>query len=106
MATKKQAIKKMLNNLSKDEFKSFCSELLDRDDGPSRCQVEDKSRLEITDLLVQFYTTDRAPGVAAEILRVIGCNDEAKLLGKYLTALWFDWKREQLGLFGYSAAEH
>ena len=86
----------MVKNLSKENFRSFRSELLGRKDGPNRWEVEHKGRLVIIDVLVQFYTPDGAPGVAAEILREIGCEEEAQLLGKYLTALWFDGKREQI----------
>uniref|UniRef100_A0A3Q4GSY3 Pyrin domain-containing protein n=1 Tax=Neolamprologus brichardi TaxID=32507 RepID=A0A3Q4GSY3_NEOBR len=65
-----------LENLSKGEFERFCHKLLDRREEPrvKRSHVEDKSRLQITDVLVSTFTEEGALTVVLEILEAIGCN--------------------------------
>ncbi|XP_063735166.1 apoptosis-associated speck-like protein containing a CARD [Eleginops maclovinus] len=78
----KVAIADMFEGLSRSNFDDFCHELLHRKEGPrvARIRVEGKSYLEITDVLVSTFTESRAVGVAEEILREIGCNEEAEKL--------------------------
>ena len=74
----------MFEDLSSSNFDNFRHELLHRKEGPrvARIRVEGKSRLEITNVLVSTFTETGAVGVAAEMLREIGCNEEADQLGK------------------------
>uniref|UniRef100_A0A665TT40 PYD and CARD domain containing n=1 Tax=Echeneis naucrates TaxID=173247 RepID=A0A665TT40_ECHNA len=82
--TTKAAIKDSLANLSQDKFAEFVEQLLDRREPPKvrRSEVEGKSRLAVTNLLVSTFTESKAPQVVQEILRDIGCSDEADELGK------------------------
>lgn len=82
--TIKSALADTLENLSKGDFERFCHELLDRREDPrvKRNRVEDKSRLQITDVLVSTFTEEGALTVVHEILERIGCNQPAKELGK------------------------
>uniref|UniRef100_A0A669EJ75 Pyrin domain-containing protein n=1 Tax=Oreochromis niloticus TaxID=8128 RepID=A0A669EJ75_ORENI len=82
--TIKSALADTLGNLSKEEFERFCHQLLDRREGPRvrRSQVEDKSRLQFTDVLVSTFTEEGALAAVLEILKAIGCNQTAKELGK------------------------
>ncbi|XP_029359289.1 apoptosis-associated speck-like protein containing a CARD isoform X2 [Echeneis naucrates] len=77
--TTKAAIKDSLANLSQDKFAEFVEQLLDRRTPPKvrRSEVEGKSRLAVTNLLVSTFTESKAPQVVQEILRDIGCSDEA-----------------------------
>nr|XP_046255945.1 apoptosis-associated speck-like protein containing a CARD [Scatophagus argus] len=80
--TIKKAIKDALENLSQNNLRKFRDELLDRREEPrvKRSQVEDKSFLEITDVLVSTYTESGALPVTVELLREIGCSDDADKL--------------------------
>uniref|UniRef100_A0A3Q0T8B5 PYD and CARD domain containing n=1 Tax=Amphilophus citrinellus TaxID=61819 RepID=A0A3Q0T8B5_AMPCI len=82
--TIKSALAEALDDLSKADFEKFCHKLLDRRQEPrvKRSKVEDKSRLQITDVLVSHFTEEGALQVAVEILKEIDCCEEAKPLGK------------------------
>ncbi|XP_033496454.1 apoptosis-associated speck-like protein containing a CARD isoform X1 [Epinephelus lanceolatus] len=77
--TKRKVLADMLEDLSKEDFDKFCRQLLDRGD-VRRNKVEGKNYLDIAELLVTTYTESRAVGVAVELLREIGCNDDAESL--------------------------
>ncbi|XP_070768299.1 uncharacterized protein [Enoplosus armatus] len=80
--TVKQAIVDTLKNLSKDNFILFRHHLRDRRGEPriSLSDVEGKSLLKITDLLVSKFTEPTAVLVTLEILRQMDCNDESATL--------------------------
>ncbi|XP_075962907.1 uncharacterized protein LOC142965724 [Anarhichas minor] len=80
--TIKRALRHALGNLSKTEFLTFCQELRDRREEPRvlYSQVEDKSVLQITNLLVSTFTEPNALQVALDLLRLINCNEEAETL--------------------------
>ncbi|KAM7421389.1 hypothetical protein PAMA_015495 [Pampus argenteus] len=82
--TNRQHLKNMLEDLKKEDFHKFCHQLLDRRDEPRvrRNRVEGKGFLDITDVLVSTFTESGAVDVAVEILRQIGCNDDADRLVK------------------------
>ncbi|CAK6958905.1 hypothetical protein EPR50_G00060910 [Scomber scombrus] len=81
------ALADMLSDLKKQDFEKFCHRLLDRREEPRvrRNQVEGKSLLEITDVLVSTFTEQRALDVAVEILKQIGCNQAARELVRETT---------------------
>uniref|UniRef100_A0A3Q0T8A5 Pyrin domain-containing protein n=1 Tax=Amphilophus citrinellus TaxID=61819 RepID=A0A3Q0T8A5_AMPCI len=80
--TIKMALVSALEDLSKGDFEKFCHQLLDRRQEPrvKRNKVEDKNRLQITDVLVSHFTEEGALRVAVEILKQIGCSEEAQTL--------------------------
>ncbi|CAI5661649.1 unnamed protein product [Oreochromis niloticus] len=80
--TIKSAVAEALEDLKKEDFEKFCHQLLDRRQQPrvKRNKVEDKSRLQVTDALVSTFTEEGALTVVLEILKQIGCSDEAKEL--------------------------
>ncbi|XP_040900951.1 apoptosis-associated speck-like protein containing a CARD [Toxotes jaculatrix] len=80
--TKKTALRDALEDLSKQNFDKFCAELLDRREEPRvrRNKVEGKGFIEITDVLVSTFTEAKAVEVAVDILRQIGCNEDAERL--------------------------
>ncbi|XP_036929638.1 uncharacterized protein LOC119005786 isoform X3 [Acanthopagrus latus] len=80
--TIKRAIRDELENLSKVDFDKFCEELLDRREEPRvfRRAVENKSTVEITQLLVSTFTEPGALPVALNTLRQINCNESAQTL--------------------------
>ncbi|XP_037640182.1 apoptosis-associated speck-like protein containing a CARD isoform X3 [Sebastes umbrosus] len=82
--TIKKVLTDMLADLSKANFDSFRHQLVDRREEPTvrRNRVEGKSYLEIADVLVTTFTEAKAPEVAAELLRQIGCSDDAEKLVK------------------------
>lgn len=82
--TIKSAVSETLENLKKEKFEKFCHHLLDRREQPRvKCNsVEDKSRLQVTDVLVSTFTEEGALAVVLEILKQIDCSNEAKELGK------------------------
>ncbi|XP_073334845.1 lysozyme g-like [Pagrus major] len=84
--TAKSLIKDTLEDLSRDDFKAFCSEILDRRDEPRirKSAVEDKSRLEVVDVLVKTFTESKAVEVVVKMLENIGCNAHKESLTKYL----------------------
>ncbi len=83
--TIKTALADTLEDLSKEDFDKFCHRLLDRRDEPrvKRNRVEDKTRLQIVDVLVSTFTESGALQVTLEILGQIGCSEEAQALGKF-----------------------
>uniref|UniRef100_A0A7N8XJV5 PYD and CARD domain containing n=1 Tax=Mastacembelus armatus TaxID=205130 RepID=A0A7N8XJV5_9TELE len=82
--TIKAALADVLENLSEENFKKFCHHLMDLRAGPRirRTAVEGKSCLEVADVMVSTFTEVKVVGVAEEILRDIGCTQEADDLGK------------------------
>ncbi|KAM8826541.1 apoptosis-associated speck-like protein containing a CARD [Synchiropus picturatus] len=78
------AISEALEDLSEENFQKFCHRLLARKEAPvvRRKQVEKKSYLEVTDVLVSTFTEAGALTVCVEILTAIGCNNEAQSLVK------------------------
>ncbi|KAM6995280.1 uncharacterized protein LKV04_007505 [Tautogolabrus adspersus] len=82
--TIKMALSNTLEDLSKQDLDKFCHRLLDRRDEPRvrRSRVEGKNFLEIVDVLVSTFTESRGRDVAVEILREIGCREEAEELGE------------------------
>lgn len=82
--TIKSAVSDTLDDLTKVDFEKFCHQLLDRREPPRvrRNRVEEKSRLQVTDALVSIFTEEGALRVTLEILKQIGCSEEAKELGK------------------------
>ncbi|XP_026039743.1 apoptosis-associated speck-like protein containing a CARD isoform X2 [Astatotilapia calliptera] len=80
--TIKSAVSDTLDDLTKVDFEKFCHQLLDRREPPrvKRNKVEDKSRLQVTDALVSIFTEEGALRVTLEILKQIGCSEEAKEL--------------------------
>nr|XP_061789132.1 apoptosis-associated speck-like protein containing a CARD [Nerophis lumbriciformis] len=81
MGTKKAAIAATLANLSKADFESFCFHLIDSRRVP-RIKVENKSYLEVTNVIVSCFTENEAPAFTSNILRNMGCSDEANDLGQ------------------------
>ncbi|XP_057690983.1 uncharacterized protein LOC130915175 isoform X4 [Corythoichthys intestinalis] len=82
MPTKKLAILESLENLSKKNYDRFCVALVDRR-GKRRValsKVEDEPRTEVTNVLVSTFTEATAPSIVCELLRQIGCFDEAENL--------------------------
>ncbi|KAL3980143.1 E3 ubiquitin-protein ligase [Sarotherodon galilaeus] len=109
--TIKSAVAEALEDLKKEDFEKFCHQLLDRRQQPrvKRNKVEDKSRLQVTDVLVSTFTEEGALTVALEILKQIGCSDEAKELeeatgGKSSKPAPTDTSSESAGAAGGSNA--
>ncbi|XP_041649584.1 apoptosis-associated speck-like protein containing a CARD [Cheilinus undulatus] len=92
--TIKAAIADALENLSEENFKKFCTRLLDRREEPRvrRRQVEGKTYLEITDLLVSTFTEAKALQVTVDLLKEAKCGNDAKELLEETEAL-----RSELG---------
>ncbi|XP_031174179.1 putative uncharacterized protein DDB_G0292292 [Sander lucioperca] len=86
--TNKEALKNVLQDLSKDKFSEICHRLRDRNGKPrvSYSDVEDKNVLQITDLMVSFFTESKVLQVARTILRQINCNQEARTLSLKIKA--------------------
>ncbi|CAI5661650.1 unnamed protein product [Oreochromis niloticus] len=80
--TIKLALVSALEDLSKDDFEKFCHQLLDRREAPrvKRNKVEGKNRLQIADVLVSHFTEEGALRVTVDLLKAIGCSDEAEAL--------------------------
>ncbi|MEQ2297874.1 hypothetical protein AMECASPLE_039186 [Ameca splendens] len=78
----KKLLKNSLESLATGNFEKFLSELLDRRDGVKMNQVEGKSFLKVTDVMISVYTERRALEVAQEILKDIGCRQEASELAE------------------------
>ncbi|TKS82473.1 CARD PYD and [Collichthys lucidus] len=80
--TVKSALVDTLEDLTQQNFAKFCHRLLDRREDPRvrRNRVEGKGVLEIVDVLVSRFTESGALEVALDILRQIGCNEEARTL--------------------------
>lgn len=82
--TIKLALVSALEDISKDDFEKFCHQLLDRREAPrvKRNRVENKNRLQIADVLVSHFTEEGALGVTVDLLKAIGCSNEAETLGE------------------------
>ncbi|XP_074510964.1 uncharacterized protein LOC141779830 [Sebastes fasciatus] len=80
--TIKHALGSTLEDLSKNDFFTFCHLLRDRREEPRvrYRDVEDRTLWQITDLLVSTFTEPKALQVTLEILRQINCNEEAETL--------------------------
>uniref|UniRef100_A0A3B4YD60 Pyrin domain-containing protein n=1 Tax=Seriola lalandi dorsalis TaxID=1841481 RepID=A0A3B4YD60_SERLL len=92
--TRKALVRETLGNLRKSQFEAFVEALLDRREEPRvKCtDVEDQGFLKVTNVVVSTFTEQKAPQVVAEILREIGCGEEAEKLGK-LTVSGAEQKR-------------
>uniref|UniRef100_A0A3Q3DFW2 Pyrin domain-containing protein n=1 Tax=Hippocampus comes TaxID=109280 RepID=A0A3Q3DFW2_HIPCM len=78
------AIADTLENLSKADYDKFCMFLVDGH-GERRVplsKVEGKNFLEVTNVLVNFFTEDEAVVITWELLMLIGCLQQAKELSK------------------------
>lgn len=87
----RMAIGNCLENLSKDDLEKLIHKLIHRGGEPRirRTQVDGKSRLQITDTVVNAFTEPKALEVILELLRTIGCSEDAKELDedtKHLTS--------------------
>ncbi|CAN9514497.1 unnamed protein product [Ophioblennius macclurei] len=71
-----------LEDLKEEDFQKFCHRLVGRRGEPRvwRSRVENKSRVEVTEVMVSAFTEPEAVRVAAEILASIGCQDSARSL--------------------------
>lgn len=80
--TIKRAVRHALKNLCKTDFLTFCEELRDRREEPRvpYSDVEDKSVLQITNLLVSTFTELKAREVTLDVLKLINCNEAAQTL--------------------------
>ncbi|XP_042077209.1 caspase a-like [Haplochromis burtoni] len=80
--TIKSAVADTLEDLAKGNFEKFCHQLLDRREAPrvKRNRVENKNRLQIADVLVSHFTEEGALRVTVDLLKAIGCSDEAETL--------------------------
>ncbi|CAL8248302.1 unnamed protein product [Lota lota] len=88
-STIKQVLLGTLEDLTKKDLKKFCAGLLDREGEPRvrRNALQDKDEIEIVDVLVSTFTEAEAGRVAFEILKAIGCNDDAVKLETNLEKL-------------------
>ncbi|XP_077455007.1 apoptosis-associated speck-like protein containing a CARD [Stigmatopora argus] len=79
MASKKKIILDSLDNLSKENYARFCLALVDRKGEPKvpLSQVEDQPRSEVKSVLVSYFTKAGAPAIVSELLKDIGCPEEA-----------------------------
>nr|XP_019948370.1 PREDICTED: uncharacterized protein LOC109633171 [Paralichthys olivaceus] len=80
--TIKTRVLQALEDLSRKNLEKFCFHLRNRGDKPKirTREVEKKSPVEITDLMVSKFTAVRAVKVTVETLRRIDCNQEAETL--------------------------
>ncbi|KAG7241981.1 hypothetical protein INR49_024653 [Caranx melampygus] len=107
--TVKITLAETLEDLTKDNFEKFVHHLLDRREEPRirRSSVEGKNYLGVTDVLVSAFTEAGAPRVVVELLRGIGCNEEAARLGRRPSAgaivVCALWRRYALYTFSQSA---
>uniref|UniRef100_A0A7N8X454 PYD and CARD domain containing n=1 Tax=Mastacembelus armatus TaxID=205130 RepID=A0A7N8X454_9TELE len=86
--TVKAALTDMFEDLSDQDFSRFYHKLLDRRIEPRirRQRIEDKDRLDIADVMISTFTEAKVVHVVVEILRDIGCNQEAADLSKTETS--------------------
>ncbi|XP_070692112.1 apoptosis-associated speck-like protein containing a CARD [Pempheris klunzingeri] len=80
--TTRKSLANTLEDLPKKDFDKFCRDLVDRKEEPRvrRNRVEEKNFLDVAEVLVSTFTERGAVRVAAEILREIGCSEEAARL--------------------------
>uniref|UniRef100_A0A7N8YF04 PYD and CARD domain containing n=1 Tax=Mastacembelus armatus TaxID=205130 RepID=A0A7N8YF04_9TELE len=83
--TVKAALTDMFEDLSDQDFSRFYHKLLDRRIEPRirRQRIEDKDRLDIADVMISTFTEAKVVHVVVEILRDIGCNQEAADLNEH-----------------------
>lgn len=87
--TPKKLLSNALENLSQSNLEKFHHELLDQRSGTRRVrrnQLEGKSILEVSDVMIQVFTEKEALKMAVDILRNIGCCQDADDLGKHATS--------------------
>lgn len=78
-------IRDTLDDLTEEDFKKFCSEILDRRDEPriKRRDLEGKSCLDVVDVLVKTFTESMVVEVVVETLENIGCNAQKESLSEF-----------------------
>ncbi|XP_068180344.1 apoptosis-associated speck-like protein containing a CARD [Antennarius striatus] len=83
----KWALVRVLEDLTKRDFESFCFMLVDRREEPRirRYRVEGKNIFDVVDILVSTFTEKGALEVSEQILRQIDCNESAEVLVKEVT---------------------
>ncbi|XP_069032460.1 uncharacterized protein [Embiotoca jacksoni] len=83
----RKAVAGALEDLTEKDFQKFCFHLLDHRDEPrvKRNRVEGKNFMEITDVLVNHFTEERAVLVTVDLLNQIGCCGVAKTLAAATT---------------------
>ncbi|XP_059214238.1 NACHT, LRR and PYD domains-containing protein 1 homolog [Centropristis striata] len=86
--TRTRTLAETLENLSQHNFEHFCFKLVIRRGLPRvrRSSVNGRSSLEVADVLVSTFTLAGAVQVAVEILRDIGCYEDAELLAARASA--------------------
>ncbi|XP_008299766.1 apoptosis-associated speck-like protein containing a CARD isoform X1 [Stegastes partitus] len=77
--TVKAALVDALSDLTDEDFKKFCHQLVDRRQEPRvrRNRVHGKDRMDVADVMVSTFTEKHVVGVAEEILKSIDCFEEA-----------------------------
>lgn len=78
-------IKDTLRDLKEEDFKDFCSEILDRRDEPRirQSDLEHKSLLEVVGVLVKTFTESKVAEVVVETLESIRCNAQKESLSEF-----------------------
>lgn len=78
-------IKDTLRDLKEEDFKDFCSEILDRRDEPRirQSDLEHKSLLEVVGVLVKTFTESKVAEVVVETLESIRCNAPKESLSEF-----------------------
>lgn len=85
MKTLKDNLIDVFDDLGQDSLKKFTRKLCDRTEEPRvrRSAIEKiKDSLDLTDVMVDTFTSNGAVTVTIEILKTIGCNEQAKELIK------------------------
>ncbi|KAF6720662.1 Apoptosis-associated speck-like protein containing a CARD [Oryzias melastigma] len=80
--TPKKILADTLEDLTETNFQKFVQDLVDRRQEPRvrRARVDGKGFLVVADVMVSTFTEKKVLSVAAEILRGIGCSEEAQQL--------------------------
>ncbi|XP_039186156.1 pyrin domain-containing protein 1 [Crotalus tigris] len=78
-------IRKVLRDLTDDEFRTFKANLRDYQVGPGyenipRGDLENADALKLSDLLVRYYCEDYAMEVASAVLIASNCMPQAQML--------------------------
>ncbi|KAK5892073.1 hypothetical protein CesoFtcFv8_012490 [Champsocephalus esox] len=105
---KRKAVKRMLSNLSRHNFNNFRDELVNRQKEPRivRNRVEEKSFLEITEVLISTFSETGAVEVSAELLIAIDCHTEAAQLLKDAGDECSEPESRNMGATGGPASEN
>ncbi|XP_037532470.1 apoptosis-associated speck-like protein containing a CARD [Nematolebias whitei] len=85
--TPKRLLSNVLEDLTKSDMEKFRHELQDRRSGTRRVrrnQLEGKSILEVSDVMIQVFTEKEALKMAVDILRDIGCCQDADVLAEQI----------------------